>query len=515
MHIMHQSSLRFLLTTALLFATHFSPSLQAQDAKKTAQKPTIEVEIVPSPASSLVRINATLQRYNFIRPWEKGAPTPRRGLGAFITGKRVLTTAELVENSTYIELELTGTGEKTPAKIIGLDYEANLALLEPIDAKSTILDKLVPLKLDDSVSAGDTLEIWQVEDNGNSVTTDVKVLRVAVGNYFIPGSRLLTYPVKGSLQYHANSFTLPVVKNGNLAGLLLSYSSKEQTSSLLPSPIIKHFLDDLKDGDYKGFPNMGLGYAQTLDEQLRKFTHISDKKGGVFVRRIVADSSAGKGGVKEGDVILNLNGHDIDSRGNYSNDKYGKINFSHLVRGASNVGDKVKLHIIRDGKPIDLEFPLLRKEPGDYLVDPYMFDRGPRFMILGGLIFQELTLPYLKFWGDKWPTRGPLNLVHAQANPEPYEKEGRKKIVFLSQVVKTPATIGYQGLGSIILTKVNGQAINAIGDLAEAFKKPNAQGLHKIEFADHPKVIYLDARMALAINQQLSKYGIGQLQNLK
>jgi hypothetical protein len=60
--------------------------------------------------------------------------------------------------------------------------------------------------------AGDTLEIWQVEDNGDSVVTDVKVLRADVSSYFIPGSTLLTYQVKGSLQYHANSFTLPVVK---------------------------------------------------------------------------------------------------------------------------------------------------------------------------------------------------------------------------------------------------------------------------------------------------------------
>jgi len=500
---MYKSSLTSLLTLLLLIV-HSPATLKAQEKAKG----------VASPSSSLVRINATLQRYNFIRPWEKGAPTPRRGLGAVITGKRVLTTAELVENSTYIELELTGTGEKTPAKIVGLDYEANLALLEPIDAKSKILDKLIPLKLDDSVAAGDTLNIWQVENNGESVITDVKVLRVSVSNYFIPGSHLLTYQVKGSLQYHANSFTLPVIKNNKLAGLLLSYSSKEQTSTLLPSPIIKHFLDDLTDGKYQGFPNLGIGYSQTLDEQLRKFTHIDDKKGGVFVRRVLADSSAGKGGIKTGDIILKINGHDIDSRGNYVDKKYGTVNFAHLVRGASKVGDMVKMNIVREGKTMDLEFELLRKEPGDYLVDPYMFDRGPRFMILGGLIFQELTLPYLKNWGDKWPTRGPLNLVHAQANPENYEKEGRDKIVFLSQVVKTPATIGYEGFGSIIVTKINDQKINNIRDLAKAFKKPNAQGLHKIEFEDHPKVIYLDAKMALTINQQLNKYGIGQLQNL-
>lgn len=464
---------------------------------------------------SLVRVNATLQSYNFIRPWEKGAPTPRRGLGAIIKGGRVLITAELVVNSTYIELERADTGEKAPAKIVGLDYEANLALIAPIDDNSTMLADLPVLEIDNSVKTGDNLDIWQIEDNGEGVATSLRVLRATVGNYFIPGSVLLVYQVKGSLQYRANSFTLPATKNGKLVGLLLNYDSKEQTSQILPAPIISQFIADLDDGNYDGFPNLGLSYAQTLDDQLRKFAGVDKLDGGVFIRSVVKGSSAEQAGLKQGDIIMTVDGHAIDSRGFYDDEQHGKINFSHLVRGSASVGDKVKLGIVRDMKPKELVLTLMRRESEDYLIDPYMFDRGPRFMIFGGMLFQDLTLPYLQAWGDSWPTRAPFKLVHAQAHPEQYEEDGRDKLVFLSNVLRTPSTLGYEQLGSLIVTQVNEKPIHNINDLAAALETPLEDGVHKIEFSDYPKVIYLDDKVARMVNAELLQRGISQIQRLE
>ncbi|MDF1850460.1 MAG: PDZ domain-containing protein [Verrucomicrobiales bacterium] len=467
-----------------------------------------------SPENSIVRVNATLQQYNFLRPWEKGAPTPRRGLGPVLEGNRVLVTSELVVNSTYLELEHPSSGARVPAKIVGLDYEANLAVLEPANTNSEVFEGLVPIELDQSTKAGDTLDVWQIEDNGDGVSTSVDVLRVNVGRYFIPGSVFLLYQVKGSLQARVNSFTLPVVKNGKLAGMLLSYSSKEQTASVLAAPIIQAFLDDLEDGDYQGFPNLGINVTQTLDETLREFVGIDDKEGGVFLRSVAKDSSAEKAGLKKGDVILAVNGKAIDSRGNYTDETYGKLSFSHLVRGAAAVGDKVTMDIIREGKPEKIEVELIRKAPADYLIDPYMFDRGPKYVIFGGLIFQELTLPYLESWGDEWKTRAPFKLVHAQANPEKWEKEGRDKLVFLSNVLKTPSTLGYEGINSAIITKVNGKSIANIKELSAALAEVPEDGIHKIEFTDFPKIIYVEDRASKFVNQQLQQYGIGQLQRL-
>ena len=193
------------------------------------------------------------------------------------------------------------------------------------------LTNLTPLKIDTGVKPRDVLEVWQIEDNGDGVITEVEVLRADVRQYFIDGAQFLVYQVRGSLQARANSFTLPVTKDGKLVGLLLSYSSKEQISQILAGPIIQAFLDDVDDGEYQGFPSVGLSFAQTLDDQLRKFAGIEDKEGGVYVRQVGKDGSAEKGGLKQGDIIMAIDGKAIDSRGNYVDPLYGKLNFSHLV----------------------------------------------------------------------------------------------------------------------------------------------------------------------------------------
>ncbi|MCB1232407.1 MAG: hypothetical protein KDN19_19320, partial [Verrucomicrobiae bacterium] len=212
--------------------------------------------------------------------------------------------------------------------------------------------------------------------------------------------------------------------------------------------------------------------------------------------------------------IMTVAGHAIDSRGNYQHPLYGKLNFGHLVRGGAEVGDTVPMKVIRDGKPMDIDVKLERKAPDEYLIDAYMFDRGPRYLIMGGLLFQELTLPYLESWGENWDTRAPFKLVHAQAHPEQYEEEGRDKLVFLSQVLRTPSTLGYEELNSVIVTKVNGRQIKNIKDLDEAFRHPDEKGIDTIEFSDFPRVIYIDDRVSRSVNQQLIQYGISQMEKL-
>ncbi len=503
---------RFRPTTAWLVVLPFLLTSCLEERFQSIRSGLIDV---PTAATSVVRVHATNQGYNFVRPWEKQEASRRSGLGAVLEGNRVLVTAELVENHTYIELELADTGEKAPARIVGLDYEVNLALLEPFDPESKILARMKPLALDTGAGPGDRLEVWQLEDNGTAASTDGTLIKVGVGRYFVEGSFFLTYVLRGSLQYRTSSFTLPVVRNGKLAGLLLSYDSKEQTSDVLPAPVIRHFLEDLEDGTYDGFPNLGLSYAPTLDEQLRKFAGLNGHEGGIYVRRVSRHGAASSAGIEPDDVILSIDGHPIDSRGNYDHPEYGKLNFSHLVRGDAQVGQKVPIRLIRKGEEVNLDLELTRKPPESYQIDPYMFDRGPRFLISGGLIFQELTLPYLKAWGEQWINRAPFKLVYAHANQELLEEEGEDgKVVILSAVILTPATVGYEQIGNIIVTKVNDRPIRAIKDLKEALASPT-DGIHKIEFDDFPKVIYLDAAMAEAINGEFGpRLGIASLERL-
>ena len=84
---------------------------------------------------SLVRVNVTGQPYDYFRPWQKKASFSKRGLGAVLPQGRVLVTADLVTNQNYVELERAESGEKSAANVQVIDYEANLALLEPTEKK--------------------------------------------------------------------------------------------------------------------------------------------------------------------------------------------------------------------------------------------------------------------------------------------------------------------------------------------------------------------------------------------
>jgi len=191
---------------------------------------------------SLVRVNVTGQGFDYFRPWQKRAPFSKRALGAVLSQGRVLVTADLVANQNYVELERAESGEKTAASVEVVDYEANLALLQPQDKK--FLDGLPPLELTNDTVVGDRLAALQLEQTGALVVTDGLVTAIQVTRYPTEVGQFLTYRLSIALQFRDNSYTVPLVKNNKLAGLLLRYDPRSQLMDAIPAPIITHFLKD-------------------------------------------------------------------------------------------------------------------------------------------------------------------------------------------------------------------------------------------------------------------------------
>ena len=470
-------------------------------------------------SDSLVKVNATSQSFSPHIPWQKQPPGARRGLGVVLQGRRILVTGQMVADATYIELELPESGQKLPAKVVAVDYEANVALLvaSAIPAKAEeFFSGLKPMAVDTSARIGDALSIWQTGRVGDLIVTPMRISKVMTQPYVVETSTFLVYEATGIIRSEANSFTLPVVKGGKLAGLLLRYDSKNQVATLLPAPIIEHFLKDESDGKYEGFPSLGIEIQQTLDEQFREYLGMKNGTKGAFISGVSKDASAEKIGVKKGDIILSINGLAVDSRGDYQDPQFGALSISHIVRGRSFVGDKVEMKVLRDGKEETLNGTLLRKQPSDYLVPPYIFDRGPNYVMMGGLLFQELSQPYLNAFGGDRQSGPVLRLSHIADHPEEYEKEGRKKLVFLSAVLPTPSVQGYERLGGQVVNKVNGQSIKDLGDLADAFAKP-VDGIHTVELRDFPRFLHLDAISVERDNLKLvgGQYRIGSLKRIE
>lgn len=460
--------------------------------------------------ASLVRVNSTNQNYNFAKPWTKRPPYTRRGIGAVIDGGRVLVTAELVANHTYVELERPGDPGKVPAEVLRVDYDSNLALLAPTDSK--FLADAVPVRLATDVRVGRRVAVAQVESNGTPAYTPGVVTTATVSPYPSDGIALLSYRISAPLQYRDNSFTLPVFADQALAGLLMRYDARSQTADLVSAPVIASFLARTDQRPYRGFPRAGLTFSATQDPQFRRYLGL-EGAGGVYVVSVSRGSPAEKSGLKAGDVILEVDGHALDGDGNYPDPDNGKIPFSHLVSSAAP-GGTLPLSVLRDGKTLKLTLPLEPRDPATIISETAILDRAPRYFILGGLVFTELSRSYLKEWGGNWRSDAPARLVYLDEFQDELPAD-QGKVVFLSEVLPADTTLGYDDVGSNRVTRVNGVAIHRLEDLAKAARQPQ-NGYHRIELESDPKVLFLDARKCEESAEELKRsYGLPALDNLK
>lgn len=453
--------------------------------------------------SSLLKVNVTYQAYNLQIPWQKESAGGRRGLGVVLPGNRVLVTGQMVADSTYIELELPEGTQKVPAKVLAVDYEANLALLaadSPAKEKD-FFSGLKGVEVDTSARIGDTLAVWQSGRVGDLIVTPLRISKVMTQGYVVENAAFLVYEATGIIRSESNSFTLPVVKGGRLAALLLRYDSKNQVATLLPAPIIQHFLKDVEDGKYDGFPSLGIEFQVTQDEQFRDYLGLKPGAPGVYVSKVVQGGSAAQAGMQPGDIMMAVNGSKVDARGDYQDPQFGAVSASHLVRGRGFVGDKVEIQVLRGGRELTLSGKLTRKQPDDYLVRPYLFDRGPKYILSGGVLFQELTSAYLGSFRRE--QRGALlRLQRIATNPEEFEKDGRKKVVFIGAILPTASTQGYDRLSGQVVLEVNGKKITELADVAAALKQPQ-DGLHVLKLKEFPHLLHLDAVRVERDNLQL------------
>jgi hypothetical protein len=258
-----------------------------------------------------------------------------------------------------------------------------------------------------------------------------------------------------------------------------------------------------------------MAFSNTRDPQLRRYVGLTQSTaGGVYVTDLFEGGPAEKAGLQKGDIITDIDGQPIDPDGNYADRQYGKISLTHLLATRHFDGDVIKFTVFRKGEIKMLDVKIAHRALDQYVIEPYVIDRPPRFYVVGGLVLQELSRQYLKEWGADWLKKAPEELVFFDRYQTELFKQGPRKLVILSSVLPSPATIGYEDLHQLIVTKINGHTLQSLGDVPAALAECT-NGLHKIEFTDDPTAIYLDAAAISAGEPGLMQnYRIPTLQRL-
>ena len=111
------------------------------------------------------------------------------------------------------------------------------------------------------------------------------------------------------------------------------------------------------------------------------------------------------------------------------------------------------------------------------------------------------------------PATSPVVVLRHLGDFRSDEHQGRKRLVFLSRVIRTPATIGYDQVNNRIVTEANGQKVTDMRSLVEALKAPK-DGVHSIRIDDVPYVIYLDPKASDSVDSALLQRGLPALERL-
>lgn len=263
------------------------------------------------------------------------------GSGFVIDAKEglIVTNNHVIDGADEILIKFVDNNE-IPAEVVGRDPLTDLALLK-IDPNK---EQLQEIKLGDSdlIEVGD----WVVAI-GNPFGLE---WTVTAGIISAKGRELGEGPYDNFMQTDAsinpgNSGGPLVNMKGEVVGINTAIiPSGQGLGFAIPVNMLKELLPKLKKGEVKrGWLGIML---QEMDDKLAK-TFGLDRPKGALVADVIKGDPADKAGIKAGDVILSIDGKEIENHKELIN-----------IVGSKSPGETVKLKVLRDGKILNISVKL-------------------------------------------------------------------------------------------------------------------------------------------------------------
>ena len=200
----------------------------------------------------------------------------------------------------------------------------------------------------------------------------------------------------------------PIIYNSRVAGIV--WAQDGRTCVAEPALQIRDILDARKKGAYHG-----LGYFHFFWQPSENPANLARLKlpgpaRGVVVIDVPPRPDACDQVIQRQDIILRIDGFDLDSQGDYNDPDFGHLMLEALSNRHKSAGADVKMQIWREGKSVDVTYRIPKSEYTNSLVPQATYDQEPEYLLVGGLLFQPLTDSYLQSWGNDWKRRAPFRL---------------------------------------------------------------------------------------------------------
>jgi S1-C subfamily serine protease len=452
---------------------------------------------------AVVKIYSVSNEYNYYEPWQKIGQVSGNGSGCIISGKRILTNAHVVANQTFIQVRRAGEAKKYTAKVEVVAHECDLAILKVND--DSFFSGVKPIDIGSLAEVRDKVAVYGFPEGGDKLSiTEGVVSRVENHKYTHSRAELLACQIDAAI--NSGNSGGPVIKGDKLVGVAFQSRSggdAENIGYMVPTPIVDHFLVDIRDGKYDGIPDLGIAWQDMENPDIKSKYALTAQQTGVLVDNVYPDSPA-KGVLETEDVLLSIDGKRVENDGTIEFRDGERTSFDYLIQD-KYINDTLALEVLRKNKILTLKVKLSKPSHDLRLVPYEEYDVAPTYFIFGGLVFQPLTVNFLKLWGDKWYYKASKNLLYQYFYGQP--TEDKKEIVVLSKVLADEINVGYHDVHDKIVYYVNDKRIANMRDLVKAFE--NYQGEYHVILDEMGCRIVLDSEKVKKNGPSiLEKYGI-------
>jgi S1-C subfamily serine protease len=314
-----------------------------------------------------------LSPFNFQIPQQVQNGTQYQEVGAgsgFIVSDDglVLTNKHVVSDNKADYTVLTNDGQKYPAKVLALDPVQDLAVIK--------IQSDLPAQAGLTAQAGKKFKPVIL---GDSSGIQIGQTAIAIGNALGQFSNTVSVGVVSGLgrtisasdQSNTVSETLEgiiqtdaAINEGNSGGPLLNLKGEvmgintamaqgaQGIGFAIPINMAKKDIEQVIKTNKIVYPFLGVRYV-LIDTTVKQKYNLSVDYGALVIKgdkgepAVASGSAAEKAGIKEKDIILEINGEKITTSNSMAK----------IIR-TYNVGDKITLHILRDGKEQDVDVTL-------------------------------------------------------------------------------------------------------------------------------------------------------------
>lgn len=359
------------------------------------------------------------------------------GSGVIVSGDGyIVTNNHVIENASEIEVILNDNSKYT-AKIVGADPSTDIAVLK-IEAKNL---KAIPLGNSDDIRIGEwVLAVGNPFNLTSTVTAGIVSAKARNINLLADRNKKEIVPIESFIQTDAavnpgNSGGALVNTIGELVGINTAIASQTGSyagySFAVPVNLVRKVMSDLID---YGIVQRGYLGVQISDitQELKEKNELPNLKG-VYVGGVVDGGSAGKAGIKEGDVILKVGSKEVNSSASLQEEI-----------GKGRPGDKVTLTVRRKNGNEELLNVVLRNSSGETTL---VSKEEVKKNVALGATFEELTNKDKKEFNTEYGVK-----------------------------IKSINTGKLQALGlkeSMVITKVNNEPVKSVEQLTSKLNAGN------------------------------------------